>query len=310
MWGAMPAMGQVLDIYAPSVDEFWVIRRSEVLYLKNNTWNFMTSVPAGTKHVTGTGPNDVWLSGGGGVVQQWDGARHVTHFLGSSDETGLVHVTATQTWVPTTGTTTRSYRRTTSGWQEAPGAWRVGGFGDEVYLLAGRKPSLLQWTSGQQTSLVSNDMRPYFITATSDAVYAVKSRYLNDGSSNQLVRVRSGVVTTLDTGTTEDLLTLAATPDGHVWATTAGGGLLHKRPSAGSPPTRWRRRSRRTPIAGARWWRPRSSRSPARLFSLCSGNGFERGIEREGVPPALWLRPTRRSHRRTSQAYSVSCRAS
>jgi hypothetical protein len=141
-----------------------------------------------------------------------------------------VHVTATQTWVPTWSQngSVRSYRRTTSGWQEAPRAWRIGGYGDEVYLAD--VASLLRWTGAQQTSLVSEGMSSGWLTATSDTLFALKSTYDAEGVRNQLVRVQGSVLTPLDTGTSEQLSSLSATPDGHVWATTAGGGVLHKKP--------------------------------------------------------------------------------
>jgi hypothetical protein len=47
---------------------------------------------------------------------------------------------------------------------------------------------------------------------------------------SQLVRVQGNVLTPLETGTSEQLSSLSATADGHVWATTVGGGVLHKKP--------------------------------------------------------------------------------
>jgi hypothetical protein len=227
---SIPAgVGTVGSLFSPAPDEVWLVRGSQVLHLKNGTWDFVNAVPANTQYVSGRSANDVWLSGGAGAVLQYDGTRLVTHFLGSSDNTGPVHVTATQTWVPmwSQNGTVRSYRRTTSGWQEAPRAWRIGGYGDEVYLAD--VALLLRWTA-QQTSLVSEDMSSGWLTATSDTLFAVKSTYDAEGVRNQLVRVQGSVLTALEMGTSEPLSSLSATPDGHVWATTEGGGLLHKKP--------------------------------------------------------------------------------
>jgi hypothetical protein len=69
-----------------------------------------------------------------------------------------------------------------------------------------------------------------WLTATSDTLFAVKSTYDAEGVRNQLVRVQGSVLTALEMGTSEPLSSLSATPDGHVWATTEGGGLLHKKP--------------------------------------------------------------------------------
>lgn len=222
--------GSVSDIFGASANEVWVVRGSQVLFLKDNTWNFVDAVPAGTMHLRGTSASNVWLSGGAGAVVQYDGTRLVTHFLGSGDTTGPMHVTATQTWVPTWSQngTVRSYRRTSSGWQEAPRAWRIGGFGDEVYLSD--VASLLRWTGGQMTSLVSDSMSASLLAGTSDALLAVKTSYTAEGNRSQVVRVQNAVVTPLVSGTSERLTSLSATLDGHIWATTEGGAVLHRKP--------------------------------------------------------------------------------
>jgi hypothetical protein len=236
-WSNLPSPGTgfVVDLYSPHAGDAWLVHQriggSVVLRLQGGQWVVQNGFHADITYVRGASASDVWFSGPAGLVQHWNGTALETRFLSTSAATGPMHVTATQVWVPTW---TNSGISTSFQWTGAAfvgrGAlgWRFGGAGDDVYFTS--VGALHRFTTPTPV-LVSEGVGTDHLTASSDTLYVVKMRY-GPFPTNTLARVAMGStqLTSLDMGTTEGLTSLSATPDGHVWATTAGGGLLHKAP--------------------------------------------------------------------------------
>ncbi|MBL8910689.1 MAG: hypothetical protein JNM17_08315, partial [Archangium sp.] len=229
---SLPGSSVIVDVYAGSRDDVWLLRLSGVWHLTNNSWNQVSGFPAGTYYARGSATNDVWFSGSTGVVMHWNGTSLVSRFLPSSSAiTGPMHVTATQRWVPThtQNGISSTYQWTTQWVDRGALGWRFGGSGDEVYFNG--VGSLSRWLSGQST-LVSDGIQTDLISASSASLYVARATYTPGGQRNALVRVALGTtqVNALETGISEPLSSLSVTPDGHVWLTTIGGGLLHQKP--------------------------------------------------------------------------------
>lgn len=237
---AVPGAGSVVDVFSPAVGEAWVLRQNPNMrqnvvahHLVNGSWSRHEDFPAGTRFVRGSSANDVWFSGGAGAVSKWTGTELLTYFVPTQAGTGPMHVTATQVWVPTSGMSgpEATYRRVNGAWQAVPtvNAWRISGAGDEVYFTA--VASLMRW-SGGRVAEVAMGIGSDLVASSSTAVFVAGVTYESDGPRSSLKKVglTDGRVSELDVGTNEALTAISATLDGHVWLSTAGGGLLHFAP--------------------------------------------------------------------------------
>lgn len=231
---AVPGSGYVMDVFSPAPGELWVLRQNSIAHhLVSGSWRQHTDFPAGTRFIRGSSASNVWFSGGAGAVSKWTGSELLTYFVPTQSTTGPMHVTETQVWVTTSGMNgpESSYRRLNSAWQAVPNvsAWRVAGAGDEVYFTS--VASLSRW-SGGRVSEIATGIGSELVAATSTAVFVAAVTYEGDGSRSSLKKVglTDGRVSAVEVGTSEQLTSISATPDGHVWLSTSGGGLLHFSP--------------------------------------------------------------------------------
>lgn len=229
----MPAGTGYLDLYSPGAGELWLVRSSGVHHLVNGAWTQLRDVPPGTTFVRGASASDVWFSGSAGAVSKWTGSELLTYLLPTQATTGPMHVTRTQVWVPTSTSNGlgATYQRVNGSWQRVVGvdAWRVSGSGDEVYFTG--VGTLSRWRDGRVTEL-GRDFGTRELAATATHLYLANSAWVGDGTRTTLKRVTlsDGVMTDLEIGTSADVNSIAATPDGHVWLSTQSGGLLHLAP--------------------------------------------------------------------------------
>ncbi len=231
---AVPGTGFIFDVYSPAAGEVWVLRQNAVAHrLFNGVWTRHQDFPAGTRFVRGSSASNVWFSGGAGAVSKWTGSELLTYFVPTQATTGPMHVTETQVWVTSSGMNgpESTYRRLNGAWQAVPNvsAWRIAGSGDEVYFTA--LASLSRWSASRVTEIATS-IGPDLVAATSTAIFVVAVTYEADGTRSKLKKVglTDGRVSELDVGTTEGLTSISATPDGQVWLSTIGGGLLHFAP--------------------------------------------------------------------------------
>lgn len=231
---AVPGTGFIFDVYSPAPGEAWVLRQSGIAHhLLNGVWTRHQDFPTGTRFIRGSAATNVWFSGGAGAVSKWTGSELLTYFVPTQSQTGPMHVTDTQVWVTSSGMSgpEGTWRRLNGAWQAVPNvsAWRLTGAGDEVYFTA--LASLSRWSAGRVTE-VATGIGADLVASTSSAVFVAAVTYEGDGRRSTLKKVglTDGRVTELDVGTNEELTSISATLDGHVWLSTAGGGLLHFAP--------------------------------------------------------------------------------
>lgn len=232
---SVPGTGSIVDVFSAVEGDVWVLRQGSVAHhLVNGTWSSELELPAGTSFIRGAGPADVWFSGGAGVVSRWNGSALMSSFLPTQNTTGPVHLAGADVWVPTMSSNGVgfTYRRSgASSWQSVSGllAWRVSGSGSDVVFSTVQ--GLHRWTAGAIVD-VPNTQGTSLLAASSSDVFAAWERYEVGGRVRGLGRLplAGGAVTALELGTSEALTSLSATPDGHVWATVVGGGLLHFSP--------------------------------------------------------------------------------
>lgn len=225
-WRALtvPGTGVVADLFAPADDELWVVRGLEAHHLLAGTWT-RHMVPTGTVHVRGHGSTNVWFSGSP-TIAQWNGNTVQTMALAATRFTGPVHVTATQTWVPTFSEMglEQTWRRDGSAWrQTSVSAWRVWGRGDEVYFTLGL--ALARW-NGTNAHMLRANVETRVLGVAGDELLFV------DAASARLMRFnpRLAAETAVSLGTTERLAAIEVAPAGDVWLITEAGGLLHRVP--------------------------------------------------------------------------------
>jgi len=231
---AVPGSGYVMDVYSPAQGELWVLRQNGIAHhLINGVWTRHQDFPTGTRFVRGSSASNVWFSGGAGAVSKWAGSELLTYFVPTQSTTGPMHITATQVWVPTSGMNgpEATYRRVTGAWQAVANvsALRLGGAGDDVYFTSVASLSRL---SGGRVTEITTGIGAELVAATSTSILVASVTYESDGRRSALKKVglSNGQVSAVEVGTTEELTSISATPDGHVWLSTSGGGLLHFSP--------------------------------------------------------------------------------
>lgn len=231
---AVPGTGFILDVYSPAPGEAWVLRQNAIAHhLVNGVWTRHQDFPTGTRFIRGSAATNVWFSGGAGAVSKWTGSELLTYFVPTQSQTGPMHVTETQVWVTSSGMNgpESTYRRLNGTWQVVPNvsAWRIAGAGDEVYFTA--VASLSRWSGGRVTEIATG-IGSDLVASTSSAIFIAAVTYESDGRRSSLKKVglTDGRVSEVDVGTNEELTSISATPDGHVWLSTAGGGVLHFAP--------------------------------------------------------------------------------
>ncbi len=231
---AVPGTGFVIDVFSAAPGDVWVIRENAIAHhLVDGRWRQHNDLPAGTRSVRGSSSSNVWFSGGAGAVSKWTGSELLTYVLPTRASTGALHVSATEVWVATWGMNgpEASYRRVNGAWQAVPrvSGWRLTGAGDEVFFTA--VASLMRWRGGLVTEVITG-IDSEHVAATSNAVFVAAVAYEPDGRRSALKKVTlgDGRLSDLDVGSNEDLSSISATSDGHVWLSTRGGGLLHFAP--------------------------------------------------------------------------------
>ncbi len=236
---AVPGTGFILDVYSPAPGEAWVLRQNATFsgiiahHLVNGVWTRQEDFPSGARFVRGSAATNVWFSGGVGSVSKWTGSELLTYPLPTQSQTGPMHVTETQVWVASSGMNgpERTYRRVNGAWQAVPNvaAWRLAGAGDEVYFTS--VASLSRWRGGR-VSEITTGIDSGLVAATSTAVFVVAVAYESESRRSSLKKVSliDGQLGAVEVGTSEQLTSISATPDGHVWLSTKGGGLLHFAP--------------------------------------------------------------------------------